>query len=501
MVATSCLFFACKVEEQPRRLREVIDSVQKVFHKSNEPISQNSEEHKKYGEEIVALESCLLQTLGFNVLINHAHTVIIKTCQMIKAPRDLAEAAYLTATNSLILTNFCVKFSSEKVACFCIYLACKWTSLIIPTSSEGLQWYQYVKHDIVEQELEDISKEYLTIYDKCLPKIQKKLGKSKTLEETLSYDARTNKQPSQKQQHPHPQQHPNAQSVKKQPTSNPLDNMHPQHQKPQMPPNVNINDPQQMSNYQRQQQKVQHSLQNKQPPTTGGGAHLQNGVGVGGSHPKSSHFYQSQQYQQQQNLQSQNRIPSSTAQQLTPSQTVTNSSSNNPNLNKPVTGQPINGQSLTSNNKQPVPKSSFNSTNLTKTNGSSNNFNNNNNQPGASQFNIVSNNGSENVANNYSNKNNFHYINNTSNNNNNNSNNSKKPHINNNNTNINTANSSTNINQPFIKSSPSTSASNLSSNQPNINPSMKRGNEDLSNNIATAPNKIPKYVIDQKSAS
>ena len=112
MVATACLFFACKVEEQPRRLREVIDSIQKLFHKSNEPISQNSEvgcranikklllmgrnlnalvfffrnsqEHRKYSEEIVALESCLLQTLGFNVLINHAHTVIIKTCQMIK---------------------------------------------------------------------------------------------------------------------------------------------------------------------------------------------------------------------------------------------------------------------------------------------------------------------------------------------------------------------------------------------------------------------------------
>jgi hypothetical protein len=43
MVATACLFFACKIEEQPRRLREVIDSIQKLFHKSNEPISQNSE--------------------------------------------------------------------------------------------------------------------------------------------------------------------------------------------------------------------------------------------------------------------------------------------------------------------------------------------------------------------------------------------------------------------------------------------------------------------------
>jgi cyclin T len=57
----------------------------------------------------------------FKIIINYQLSKI--------APRDLAEAAYLTATNSLILTNFCVKFSSEKVACFCIYLACKWTGL------------------------------------------------------------------------------------------------------------------------------------------------------------------------------------------------------------------------------------------------------------------------------------------------------------------------------------------------------------------------------------
>jgi len=43
IVATSCLFFACKVEEQPRRLREFIDIVQSLFHKSNEPINHNSE--------------------------------------------------------------------------------------------------------------------------------------------------------------------------------------------------------------------------------------------------------------------------------------------------------------------------------------------------------------------------------------------------------------------------------------------------------------------------
>ena len=222
MVATSCLFFACKVEEQPRRLREFIEAIQKIFHPktANDPNissaqanSNHADEFRKYGDEIVALESCLIQTLGFNVLITHAHTIIIKTCQMIKASRDLAEAAYLTATNSLMLTNFCVKFSSEKVACFCIYLACKWIELIIPPSSEGLQWYQYVRSDIVEQELEDISKEYLSIFTKCPPRIQKKLGRNRTQDEINRSTSSTSQPPNNKQplpphqqMQPHPQQ-------------------------------------------------------------------------------------------------------------------------------------------------------------------------------------------------------------------------------------------------------------------------------------------------------
>ena len=80
--------------------------------------------------------------------------------------------------------------------------------LKIPMSSEGLQWYEYVNHDIKEQELEggyfwnikisllkslvktiwlsDISKEYLAIYDKCSAKIKRKLGITKNQDEINS---------------------------------------------------------------------------------------------------------------------------------------------------------------------------------------------------------------------------------------------------------------------------------------------------------------------------
>jgi len=120
---------------------------------------------------------------------------------MIKASRELAQTAYFTATCSLIITNFCIKFSANKVACFCIYLACKWTGLRIPTSNEGREWFQYVNPEITLKQLEDISEEYLSIYNKCPLRIKRKLGfESKTLEEEqkkehLKHPVKSNTQP------------------------------------------------------------------------------------------------------------------------------------------------------------------------------------------------------------------------------------------------------------------------------------------------------------------
>lgn len=192
IVGVSCLFLACKVEEHPTPLRKFIDAVQQLLRKNSQLLDPNSEEYKLRGEEIIAHESCLIQTLGFNVLINHAHTVIIKTCQMIKAPRDLAHTAYYVASNSLILTNFSIKYSCDKVACFCIYLACKWTGLKIPHSNEGRDWFQYVNPDITSVILEDICNEYIQIYDKCPAKIKTKIQQKKGENEDENKNSHSN---------------------------------------------------------------------------------------------------------------------------------------------------------------------------------------------------------------------------------------------------------------------------------------------------------------------
>ena len=81
-----------------------------------------SDSYQEKAQELVMNENILLQTLGFDVAIDHPHTHVVRCCQLVKASKELAQASYYLATNSLHLTTMCLRYSSTVVACFCIHL-------------------------------------------------------------------------------------------------------------------------------------------------------------------------------------------------------------------------------------------------------------------------------------------------------------------------------------------------------------------------------------------
>ena len=44
----------------------------------------------------------ILQTLGFDVAIDHPHTHVVHCCQLVKASKELAQTSYFMATNRYI---------------------------------------------------------------------------------------------------------------------------------------------------------------------------------------------------------------------------------------------------------------------------------------------------------------------------------------------------------------------------------------------------------------
>lgn len=70
------------MEEQPRKLESVIQVQHTCLNfKNPEPASVAYQEQ---AQDLVFNENVLLQTLGFDVAVDHPHTHVVKTCHLVK---------------------------------------------------------------------------------------------------------------------------------------------------------------------------------------------------------------------------------------------------------------------------------------------------------------------------------------------------------------------------------------------------------------------------------
>ncbi|CAG2105198.1 unnamed protein product [Medioppia subpectinata] len=174
-ISSCALFLAAKVEEQPRKLEHVIKVSHMCLHRDIPALDVKSEAYKEQAMELVFNENLMLQTLGFDIAVEHPHTSVVNCCQLVRASKDLAQTSYFMATNSLHLTTMCLQHKPTVVACVCIHLACKWSRWEIPRSSEGKDWFYYVDTSVTLDLLEQLTSEFLAILDKCPSRLKRKV--------------------------------------------------------------------------------------------------------------------------------------------------------------------------------------------------------------------------------------------------------------------------------------------------------------------------------------
>lgn len=165
-VAPAALFLAAKVEEQPKKLEHVIKVAHTCLHPQESLPDTRSEAYLQQVQDLVILESIILQTLGFELTIDHPHTHVVKCTQLVRASKDLAQTSYFMATNSLHLTTFSLQYTPPVVACVCIHLACKWSNWEIPVSTDGKHWWEYVDATVTLELLDELTHEFLQILEK-----------------------------------------------------------------------------------------------------------------------------------------------------------------------------------------------------------------------------------------------------------------------------------------------------------------------------------------------
>uniref|UniRef100_A0A8C9QU33 Cyclin L1a n=1 Tax=Scleropages formosus TaxID=113540 RepID=A0A8C9QU33_SCLFO len=168
IVAMACVNLASKIEEAPRRIRDVIN----VFHHLRQLRGKRTpsplildQNYINTKNQVIKAERRILKELGFCVHVKHPHKIIVMYLQVLECEKNqtLVQTAWNYMNDSL-RTNVFVRFQVETIACACIYLAAR--ALQIPLPSRP-HWY--LLFGATEEEIRDICVTTLKLYTRKKP--------------------------------------------------------------------------------------------------------------------------------------------------------------------------------------------------------------------------------------------------------------------------------------------------------------------------------------------
>ena len=162
-IATTCLFLAGKVEETPKKIKDVVIEAYKAQHQKPTGPEPESKEFWALKEEILVCERILLQTLDFDLTVEHAYRPLLAYVKSIKGTRDLAQVAWNFINDSL-RTTIALQYPPRCVAASAVHLASRFldNKMVLPTHHDK-PWYEAFK--VLQAEVEDIADQILVMYD------------------------------------------------------------------------------------------------------------------------------------------------------------------------------------------------------------------------------------------------------------------------------------------------------------------------------------------------
>lgn len=167
-IATTCLFLAGKVEETPKKLKDVVVEAYKAQYQKQTGPDPESKEFWELKEQILVCERILLQTLDFDLTVEHAYRPLLAYVKSIKGTRDLAQVAWNFINDSL-RTTIALQYPPRCVAAAAVSLASRFLG-----GQNGAAQYQLPMHHgkawteafkVAQSEVDDIAEQILVMYD------------------------------------------------------------------------------------------------------------------------------------------------------------------------------------------------------------------------------------------------------------------------------------------------------------------------------------------------
>ncbi|CAH0720269.1 unnamed protein product, partial [Brenthis ino] len=166
ITACCCLFLAGKVEETPKKCKDIIKVAKSLL--TEQKFSTFGEDPK---EEVMTLERILLQTIKFDLQVEHPYGYLLKYAKCLKGDKarlqKMVQMAW-TFVNDSLCTTLCLQWEPEVIAVALMFLAGKLSKFEVVDwngrNSKHTAWWDMFVEDITTELLEDICHQVLDLY-------------------------------------------------------------------------------------------------------------------------------------------------------------------------------------------------------------------------------------------------------------------------------------------------------------------------------------------------
>lgn len=166
--AMSCVCLASKIEEAPRRIRDVIN----VFHHIKQVRGQKQlvpmildQHYINLKSQVIKAERRVLKELGFCVHVKHPHKLIVMYLKYLELEKhhNMMQMAW-NFMNDSFRTDVFVRYQPETIACACIYLTARKQNIPLPANPG---WFLIFR--VSEDDMLDVCYRIMSLYKRAKP--------------------------------------------------------------------------------------------------------------------------------------------------------------------------------------------------------------------------------------------------------------------------------------------------------------------------------------------